>query len=142
VAKAPRFGDPRLAELLNVIVKLATDVSLDSADRAWLYELLEAVRNGEDVSKRFTRNAKPSPEAERHFWIACDVAQSIHDKQNEPYEAVAKRWRLDDADAKGPDNVRKIVQRQRANTAAIAHLLGNGFARVIAQRRDRLLGLN
>jgi hypothetical protein len=139
VAKVPRLGEPQHARLCYLLGKIATaGTVLDNADRAWLVELLDSIRLGEDVSKRFTKNGKPSPQADLHFWIACDVAQHLHDRKRGAHAAVAKRWAMDNVT--GPDSVAKIVTRQRSNTDAVTHLLGDGFAAVIEYHRVRLIG--
>ena len=137
--KVPRYGEPQVEMLAKVLGKVVTpDETLNAADRAWLGELLEALILGKDVEARFTQRVKPTPKAELHFWIACDVAQHVHDKKKDVHALVAKRWRMDDADAKGADNIAQIVKRQRANTKAIKHLLSDAFARQIEQHRARL----
>jgi hypothetical protein len=137
MAKVPRIG-PEHSRLCDVLGKLATPSStLDDAERAWLVELLDSMRLGEDVSRRFTRNAKLSPEAERHFWIACDVARHIHDGLAPAHDLVAQRWKLKLSDA---ESARKIAQRQRPNTDEITRLLDDpGFPNVIEWHRAKLL---
>lgn len=133
MAKVPRLGEPQYSELCSVIGKLATDgAALDNAERMWLVELLDSLRLGEDVSNRFTKNAKLSPEAERHFWIACDVAQHIHDGRKPAHDLVAARWGVQ------VETLQTIVKRQRKNTDAIAHLIGDGWPIVIEHHRARL----
>jgi len=84
-------------------------VTINADDCAWLLDLLQAAASGENVAKRFTQNKKASPEVERHFWIACDVAQHRHDRSEDPLAAVAKRWGMYDSDDKGRANVEKII---------------------------------
>jgi hypothetical protein len=143
MAKVQRLGDPEYSRLCNLLGKLATPgAEIDAADRAWLVDVLDAARLGEDVSKRFTKSAKPSPNAERHFWIACDVAQHLHDGKRPAHKLVAERWNIvtnSDDDDEIPA-LRKIISRQRKNTDSVQHLLGDGFARVIEAHRKRLAG--
>jgi hypothetical protein len=132
MSKAPRMG-AAWSQLWRISAKLADDTPLEGSDRRWLLELLQSAAVGEDVSKRFTKNKKPSPEAERHFWIALDVAQHIHDRRAPAHDLVAQRWGLTDA-----DTARKIAQRQRENTAPLGSMLGDGLAAVIDMHRERL----
>ena len=132
---------PEWSRLCDVIGKLAGEATLENSDRAWLINLLSAVQSGEDVSRRFTENKKPSPEAERHLWIAFDYEQHLHDKIKPAALKVAERWNL--SEVEGAETVRTIVKRQRrlGHVKEVGpQLFGPGFARVIDWHRERLLG--
>lgn len=137
----PKLG-PDWNRLWEISAKLLQGDDLDSTDRRWLVDLLQAVAQGENVSTRFTQNKKASPMADRDFWIACDYEQHKHDGKTRIAASVADRWRLDrDSEkASGPEYVRKIKKKQRENVDAMRHLLGPRLAAVIDWHRKALLG--
>jgi hypothetical protein len=132
----------RLAEIAGILAggldrtrPLTGEVTLTQADAGWLCELLTAIMAGEDVSRRFLENRKPSPEADRNFWIACDYAQHVHAGIKPAAEKVADRWSLS-----GPEAVETIYKRMRQHVDQVRELFGPGFARVIKWHRTRIEG--
>ncbi len=141
MAKVPRPGS-EYTRLCNVLGKIAgaprVGASLDREDCAWLYELLEAIRSGEDVARRFTRNKKLRPMADRDFWLACDVAEHVHRRESPAYRLVAERWGMTGDAAE--ETVKTISKRQRTNVREAGGIGKPGTAAVIEWQRIRLLG--
>jgi hypothetical protein len=149
VNKTPRIGR-EWSRLWDVLGDLASqidfergpldEIKLTQADARWLCELLNAIGTGADVSTRFFMSAKAGSKRELHFWIACDLAQHVHDKTTRARSLVAERWGFVAADAE--QTIARIARRQRGNVAQVRRLFGPAFARIIDSQRRRLLGAN
>jgi hypothetical protein len=149
MSKMPRIGR-EWSRLWDVVGDLASQidferqpsdaVTLTQADARWLCELLSALGTGVDVSSRFFMSARAGTKNELHFWIACDLAQHVHDERKPARTLVAERWGIDAADRE--QNVARIARQQRGHVAQVRRLLGPAFARIIESQRQRLLAGN
>ncbi len=134
--KAPRQGED-VSTLYVVRALLMTGQQLGDVERSWLVKLLDAAASGEDVSARFTANKKPSPEAERHFWIALDYREHVQAKRGPAARKVAERWGMKGHAAE--ETVERIADRQKADVAKLLPIIGD-IAAVIEANRIRLVG--
>ena len=106
---------PLWHQLVNLQVKLAQNLPLDAAENAWLLELLGSIGEGEDVSKRFLRNVKPS-EDEKHYFIAIDVARLKRENDPDPYATAGKRWFV------APESIPVTLSRKKIKDVPVVPL--------------------